>query len=248
LVKNDWERGLPLLIEGADTHYKELAERDHAALTADAATQAAVGDEWWALGDQHLGRARLACQTRAAHWYKLATPKLSGLPKTMATRRLDELDLNRLREQRLAPGVAAEIFADQDFKKPFGTRVDPTPDGEWPATGARDGVPKTAFSIRWSGYVRAPATGTYTLFVMVNEGARIYIDDKLALEEVKGTGKRKPTQATVTLTEGTHPFRVEYWDTGGLAKFHLTWQPPGARDEQSIPPRVFVHDVGVGAK
>jgi hypothetical protein len=89
-----------------------------------------------------------------------------------------------------------------------------------------------------------PATGKYTLFLLVNEGARVLIDDKPVVEELKGTQKRKPTQGSVSLTEGLHPIRIDFWDTGGLAKIHLKWQPPGAKAEEVIPDRAFVHDMG----
>jgi hypothetical protein len=48
----------------------------------------------------------------------------------------------------------------------------------------------------------------------------------------------------VSLTEGLHPIRIDFWDTGGLAKIHLKWQPPGAKAEEVIPDRAFVHEMG----
>ena len=242
LVKNDWEHGLPLLLDGADGEFKSLAERDQAAQTAGANVQYDIADEWWNLGEKYLQRARIACRTRAAYWYKLAAPRLTGLPKTLAEKRLEEIDLQRLRELHLEPGLSAEIFEDAQFTRPLGKRSDGRVDSEWPA-GHRDGLPRDSFAIRWTGQLRVPATGKYTLFLHVNEGARIYLDDKLALEEPKGTQKRKPTQAIVNLTEGLHPIRIDFWDSGGLAKIHLLWQPPGAKAEEIIPDRAFVHEM-----
>ncbi|HEY7115897.1 MAG TPA: hypothetical protein VH475_04895, partial [Tepidisphaeraceae bacterium] len=117
LVKNDWEHGLPLLLECADARFKLLAEHDQAAQTAGATVQARIADQWWELGEGYLGRARIACRTRAAHWYKLAAPKLSGIQRTLAEKRLDEIDLARLREMNLAPGLSAEVFEGQQFGK-----------------------------------------------------------------------------------------------------------------------------------
>jgi hypothetical protein len=245
LVKNDWEHGLPLLLEGNDAQFKALAERDQAAITAGAAVQCEIADQWWTLGDQYLQRARLACRARAAHWYKLASPKLTGLPKTLAEKRLEEMDLMRLREMHLEPGLGGEVFEGQQFEKFLTVRVDPQLNFEWPA-GKRDDLPKENFSIRWTGYLRVPATGKYVLLLHVNEGAKIYLDDKMVLEELKGSQKRKPTQATLNLTEGPHPMRVEFWDTGGQAKIRLLWQPPGAKGEEIIPARAFVHEAGTG--
>ena len=245
LVKNDWNHGLPLLLECADPTFKLLAEKDQAAATAGPKVQAEIGDQWWDLGDKYLQRARLACRTRAVYWYKLAAPKLAGLPKTIAEKRIDETDLLRLRDMHLEPGLLAEIFEDAKFGKPFDHRTDAQLDFEWPHIG-REGIPRESFSIRWTGQLRAPATGRYTLLLFVNEGAKIFINDKLALEEPKGTQKHKPTTAILKLTEGLHPIRIEYWDTGGLAKIRLLWQPPGAKAEEVIPAKALVHEMGTG--
>jgi hypothetical protein len=245
LVKNDWEHGLPLLLECNDSQFKHLAERDQAALTAPSDVQYQVAQEWWALGEQYLQRARTACRTRAAWWYQRAAPKLSGLHRTVALQRLDEIDLARLREQNLQPGLAAEIFADKQFTRPFTKQVDPRLDFQWPAKG-RTTLPRDDFSIRWTGYLRTPTAGKYTLGLLVNDGARVYLDDQLALEEPKGSQKRKPTQATVTLTAGLHPLRVEFWDTGGLARIHLSWRTPASQADEIVPAAAFVHDMAAG--
>jgi hypothetical protein len=242
LVKNDWEHGLPLLIDGSEEQFKSLAERDQAAQTAGANVQYEIAEQWWNLGDQYLQRARIACRSRAAYWYKLAGPKLTGLPKTLAEKRLDEIDLMRLRELHLEPGLGAEVFGDTQFGKSIGRRSDSRLSFEWPA-GHRDDLPRDNLSIRWTGQLRAPVSGKYVLLLHVNDGARVYLDDKVVLEEPKGTNKRKPTQATVTLTEGLHPIKVEFWDSGGLAKIQLLWQPPGAKGEEVIPERAFVHEI-----
>jgi hypothetical protein len=68
----------------------------------------------------------------------------------------------------------------------------------------------------------------------------------MVLEEPKGSQKRKPTQTTLALTEGPHPIRVEFWDTGGLAKIHLYWRAPGGQADEIIPAKAFVHEIGAG--
>jgi hypothetical protein len=243
LVKNDWEHGLPLLAEGSDAALKLLAERDQAAVTAGAEAQYQVGEQWWELGEKYLQRARLACRSRAAYWYKRAAPKLMGLSRSNALKRVEEVDLARLRERQLEPGLVAEFFEGQEFKKFLQRRVDGRIDFEWPGAPG-DGLPKDDFSVRWTGLLRAPATGRYVLGLTVNEGAKVWVDDRLVIEELKGTGKRKPTQATVSLEEGMHSFKVEFWDGGGLARVRLSWQVPGAGSEEIIPEKAFVHERG----
>src|SRR5687767_5021849 len=106
---------------------------------------------------------------------------------------------------RLAPGLAAEFF-EGEFGKPLEKRVDGQIDFDWPRAPG-EGLPADNFSVRWTGQLRAPAAGKYGLFLYVNEGARVWVDEKLVLEEVKGSNKRKPAQAPITLTEGMHALR-----------------------------------------
>jgi len=243
LVKNDWEHGLPLLLDCADAQLKLLAERDEAAAGASPEVQGKIGDDWWDLGDQYLRRARLACRSRAAYWYKRAAPKLNGLPRTLAQKRLEEVDLARLREMHLEPGLAAEFFEGQTFGKSLAHRVHAQLNFEWPGA-PEEGLPKDDFSVRWTGYLRVTAPGRHTFLLHANEGARVYIDGKLVVDEPKGAQKRKATTGTISLTEGVHSFGVEFWEAGGLAKIHLLWQPPGAKTEELIPASAFVHEMG----
>jgi hypothetical protein len=87
------------------------------------------------------------------------------------------------------------------------------------------------------------AGGSHTLLLIVNQGARVWIDDQLVIDEPDGTRKRSGKKQALTLTEGLHPFRVEFWDGGGLARIRLLWTPP-AGTEQVIPASAFFHEVG----
>lgn len=243
LVKNDWERGLALLREGSDKQYRELAERDLAADGAEPNIQKETGDRWWDLGETFTGRARLCCRNRAASWYGRCLSKLTGLSRTVVEKRLEEMDLARLRELHLEPGVSGEYFSGEKFEKSVLKRIDPAIDFEWSAAPA-DGLPKDNFSIRWTGLLRVGASGQHTFTLIVNEGAQVFIDEKLIVEEPDGTRKRKGTSATVTLAEGVHPIRIEFHDGGGLARIRLLWQRPTTPAEEVVPARAFLHEKG----
>jgi hypothetical protein len=240
LVKNDWEHGLPLLREGTDAEYRALAEKDLAALTAPAGAQRETGDMWWDLGEKHLGRARLCCRNRAAYWYQRCVDKLTGLPKTVIEKRMEELEIARLHEMHMDPGLLGEYYAGTKFEKYLDRRVDAQLNFEW-KDAPGEGWPKDGFSVRWTGYLRVPASGKYALGLLVNEGARLYVDEKMVVEEPKGSNKRKPTSAIVALSEGLHPIKIEYWDGGGLARAKLFWAPPGKMAEEIVPTKAFVH-------
>jgi len=245
LAKNDWTHGLPLLLESSDADYQRLAQRDVAAVSAGPAAQHEIGNEWWEWGEKLTGRARTSCRNRAAHWYRLALPSLTGISRSTIERRLDDADLARLREQRLAPGLIGEYFAGQTFGPgaPKGTRIDEKIDFEWPTGAAHEALPKDDFSVRWRGYLRVPASGKYALRLIANQGARVYVNDQVVVEESNATPRTKGVTATVALTEGTHPIRIDFWDGGGLARVRLFWAPPGGA-EVPIPGKHLVHEIG----
>jgi hypothetical protein len=88
-VNGAWEKGLPSLAKGSDAKLKALAEKDLEAPTA-SAEQVELADGWY---DVAAGEtARLQLQLRAAHWYKEALPRLTGLTRTRVEKRLDELE------------------------------------------------------------------------------------------------------------------------------------------------------------
>lgn len=90
-VKEQWERGLPLLAAGADPRLATLANQELAA-PADAAGKMALADAWWQLA-QDTRPHRRACERRAEHWYRESLPGLSdGLLKVRAELRLQELE------------------------------------------------------------------------------------------------------------------------------------------------------------
>jgi len=87
--KGDWARGLPMLAQGGDAALKSLAEKDLAQPT-EPAEQVAIGDAWWATAEKGDAVAKGRLQSRTAEWYQKAIPKLSGLSKAKAEKRVAE--------------------------------------------------------------------------------------------------------------------------------------------------------------
>lgn len=111
LMKNDWERGLPLLAKGSDGTLKAAAEKELAHPTETAAALE-VADAWWDIAsaqkDPNLRRTLI---THARPWYTQAVPGLSGLSKARIEKRLDEI------EQSHASAPIVDLLALVDPKK-----------------------------------------------------------------------------------------------------------------------------------
>lgn len=86
--------------------------------------------------------------------------------------------------------------------------------------------PKLAFdcySVRWTGKIEAPATGTYSVGIEGNDGYRLYINGELLIDNWKKVSFGTKTVA-FSFEEGkSYAIRIEYFESSGTAKFRLIW-------------------------
>jgi beta-glucosidase len=84
-------------------------------------------------------------------------------------------------------------------------------------------IPVDWYSIRWTGRITAPSTGVHRLGVEGNDGYRLYVDGRLAIDNWKKQSFRA-SLADVRFAPGsTHDIRLEYFETAGGAKIKLVW-------------------------
>lgn len=91
----------------------------------------------------------------------------------------------------------------------------------WEAASPGCDIGGQFFSARWTATRVTPATGFYTLYLLLDDGARIYIDDNPILDAWR---EQPPTpySTTVYLNAGEHAWRVEYFQSTGGAQITLT--------------------------
>ena len=99
-MTGDWDTGLPYLAKGSDADLAEAAKQDLAG-PSKPADQVTAGNLWWSLGDKNAGLEAVRLKNRAAHWYTLALPKVSGAVETKIRKRLDSMGSYR----PIRPGV-----------------------------------------------------------------------------------------------------------------------------------------------
>jgi beta-glucosidase len=128
-------------------------------------------------------------------------------------------------------GLKGEYWPNKDFAgPPQVTRID-----EKVAFNFRSGepapeVPVNDFSVRLTGTVTASTTGDYTLATTSDDGSRLYIDDKLVVDNW-GTHLTRTVTANVHLDAGPHKVRLDYFDGSGGANVTFGWFPPGALND-----------------
>lgn len=97
---------------------------------------------------------------------------------------------------------------------------------DWGLGSAAAGLPVDAWSARWSRTLSFSGAA-YRFHILVNDGARLYIDDTLVLNAWQDGNTREIT-ANVVLAEGNHKVRLEFYERTGEARIRLWWEvlPP----------------------
>jgi WD40 repeat protein len=97
---------------------------------------------------------------------------------------------------------------------------------DWKTPPATD-IPHGPFGMVATGRYRTHA-GDYRLAGVVDDGVRVWIDGQKVIDHWSPYSPQGNTvSADVSLTEGEHPVRVEYFQLGGGAYLNLSLQPMG---------------------
>lgn len=101
-------------------------------------------------------------------------------------------------------------------------RQDPVIDFDWGASPG-SGISSDDFSVRWTGELTLKG-GTYDFRVVMDDGARLWIDGEKVLDDWRDGAKRERV-VSVPLVEGKHSLRLEYYEHSGAARILLGWSP-----------------------
>ena len=93
------------------------------------------------------------------------------------------------------------------------------------------GVNANQFSVRWTGFVEAPSTGSYQFRTRSNDGVRLWINGLLVIDNWTAHGISDDTSTAVALTKNQrHAVTMEYYDNAGSGVACLCGRPRRARD------------------
>ena len=95
------------------------------------------------------------------------------------------------------------------------------------------------FALRFTGNITIPVEGEYTFFVVSDDGARLFIDDKQVLEN-DGIHPATEGRGRIVLTRGEHALSVLYFNGTGERALHADWQGPNFA-RQEIPAEALSH-------
>ncbi len=111
-------------------------------------------------------------------------------------------------------------------EEPRLTRIDPAVDWVWTDTTPLTGQWGDPFSVRWTGLLAPPVSGTYRLGVNGHNAYKLYLDGEL-LVEYQGMHEPLLTTKAIDLKAGrSYRLRLEYMSWGLDPQVQLVWAPP----------------------
>ncbi len=123
-------------------------------------------------------------------------------------------------------GWQAEYFNNKELEgTPVLTRIDAKVDFDWGNGSPAPEVNVDNFSARWTGRYTASCSGKHRFNLDVDDGVRLYVDDKLVMNA--WPDHVGVTTALVEMQQGQqYELRVEYHESTGGAKCKLTMETP----------------------
>ncbi|MEM7538756.1 MAG: PA14 domain-containing protein [Chloroflexota bacterium] len=126
--------------------------------------------------------------------------------------------------QHITPHSAwrGEYYANRHLSgSPTFIRQDHTIDFSWGTGSPVAGIPIDNFSVRWTRSMYFSA-GVYRFNMLTDDGMRVWVDNHLILDQWTDNRASQFT-VDVTITEGHHDLRVEYYEHTLGAAARVTW-------------------------
>jgi len=130
-------------------------------------------------------------------------------------------------------GLNGAYYTGINFNNKVADRLDPQVDfnlDNAPVVG----VGTENFSVRWTGFVEAPVSGTYTFFTNSDDGVRLSVNNTQLIDNFTLHGTTEDN-GQITLNKGQRvPILLEYFQQGGGYVITLSWSVTGI-SKQIIP-------------
>lgn len=139
-------------------------------------------------------------------------------------------------------GEADFVRVDSQIKFKWVRTVSPTATEVAQGIISKDqAISDEAFSIRWTGKLLAPMSGTYKLGVSSDDGCRLWINGKQIVEGWNIDNAKEVKLSEVELEEGkSYDIKLEYYEKFAVAEVNLIWETPEhIANDKNIDPTIL---------
>lgn len=134
-----------------------------------------------------------------------------------------------------ASGLRGEYFDNLALAgNPVLSRVDKKIDFMWTLFAPDKRLAKDQYSVRWTGSISAPKSGTYQIGLEGNDGYRLYLDGKLLIDQWEKRSYHTQLAPFNFEKDKQYQVRVEFKEPKGNAYIKLIWnyEVPDNRDKE----------------
>lgn len=145
-----------------------------------------------------------------------------GVPTNTA----EQIDAKFLRTENGEEGLLAEYFNNPECTgKPVFSQVEKSLARYWHNLSPEAGVVDDNFSVRWSGYIVPPLTGTYEFSLIADDIARFYINGEQLNNNWDKELKNQWTKKKIRLEKGKkYSIKLEFAEFDAYAAVFLHWK------------------------
>ncbi len=103
------------------------------------------------------------------------------------------------------------------------SRIDPNINFRWTLYSPHLSINFDFFSARWTGKLKAPATGKFRIGIEGNDGYRLYINGKLLIDNWKKQSYSTKLADYQFVKDKEYDIRVEFYESSGSVWFKMIW-------------------------
>ncbi len=125
------------------------------------------------------------------------------------------------------PGLQAEYFNSTSASdSPVAVSITPNLDLTWSNSAPAPGVDASNWSARFTGILAPKTNGMYNLALTSTGGSRLYLDDKLIINNQGGSTEQTVIFRKRLVSNKTYNIRVEFSQSGNAGSLRLSWYTP----------------------
>jgi len=137
------------------------------------------------------------------------------------------------------PGISYKYFEGKWKKLPDFNSMKALKDGTVPSFVMIDERATDNFGIEYSGFIKIPADGVYNFFTSSDDGSRLFIGEKLVVDNDLEHGAVERS-GSIALAKGFHPIRVLFFESAGGEELKVLYRGVGIMKKE-IPADVLFH-------
>jgi hypothetical protein len=135
-------------------------------------------------------------------------------------------------------GLSATYYNNKDFTGGSVPRIDSTVNFDWWTAAPVSGIDPETFSVEWTGSVQAPAAGIYTFYTQSDDGVRLWVDNKLLIDNWTNHSSTENSKTIQLFVPGKkYSIRMQFYDDTWDATAKLSWKTPGGGGSKVIIPQ-----------